>query len=123
MIKTLFLCCLYAANTYHPAAEFFYSEDQLLLMKKNALKGDSSDALKISNYYFMYKNDVEDGKFWLRISSENGNCEAVIRLAQYYISGEPSARNIERANETVAEWRPSCHIPTWLENKLKRTSP
>ena len=86
-MKTQEICCqsirfigvLFAALGASPvvATEFDHviAGQELAAMKAKATRGDSTASLKVAAHY-LGENNFRDGGFWMRLSSEQGNCEA-----------------------------------------------
>lgn len=51
------------------------AQHELASMKARATNGDSTASLEVAAHY-LAENNLRDGDFWMRLSSEQGNCEA-----------------------------------------------
>ncbi|HEU4664238.1 MAG TPA: hypothetical protein VFS55_09435 [Dokdonella sp.] len=51
------------------------AQQELAAMKARATRGDSTASLEVAAHY-LAENNLRDGDFWMRQSSEQGNCEA-----------------------------------------------
>ena len=61
--------------------KFFIPETQIASLQESALKGDTSDANKLYDFYVFYKNNYDEGMYWVTIAAENGDVRAMYNLA------------------------------------------
>lgn len=60
-----------------------YTSSELTKIRKEAVSGDSSASMLLSRYYSVDMNDMDEGSFWLRLSSEQGACLAHFEYSKY----------------------------------------
>ncbi len=60
-----------------------YTGLELAKLKKEAISGDSSASMLLSRYYSVDMDDMDEGGFWLRLSSEQGGCLAHLEYSKY----------------------------------------
>ena len=79
----IFFHVFFAFTSAHAEGRFDHvlMEGELSSMKHRAVTGDGEASLRVANHYYS-ENKLEDGDFWVRLSSEQGNCEGRLRYAE-----------------------------------------
>lgn len=72
------------------------SEDLIADLELKALRGSDTAAWKLYQYFFDYKNNHNEGMFWLQIAAENGNQMAQKTLGIILSNSSESAADTEQ---------------------------
>lgn len=105
--------------------DYVIKSAELPKVREAAAGGDRDASYRLWQFYSMERGDVDEGLFWLRLSAEQGSCEARVGLAGIAFSSlkdsakarhwlkEARALRCEKAHPVLAEQMRS------LDEKLK----
>lgn len=67
---------VFAEGPWNGAGEYYLKADEIVRLRKLAMRGGNEAANQLSRYYSIYEGNLSQGEFWLRVAAENGDCEA-----------------------------------------------
>jgi hypothetical protein len=59
------------------SGKYVLSERQVIEFSQAALKGDARSAIKLSDFYGFFRNDIVESNFWLQLAAELSDCGAI----------------------------------------------
>lgn len=97
LIGVLFASPLLARPPVAPALDYHLSGKQLAELRRLALAGDAQSSRRIADFEVFVEHSEGDYQFWLRLAAEQGHCDSMLRLAQWYRARSEHADHAQRA--------------------------